>query len=159
MMTADAEPFAVNGGEPLSETSSKARKPTFGAGDFCLIAAVPLDDVIAHLHAEHIALGDRPGAPARCARAAALGLLPRPGRQPGGGGRVRRGVTAGPGGSTGVVVEHLPQPNRVALRELLQALARDLLGVVGDAPLDRLDLRGDLAERRDLGRIDLSVGG
>ena len=37
-------------------TPTKAARPTFGAGDFCLIAAVPLDEVIAHLNAEDIAL-------------------------------------------------------------------------------------------------------
>ena len=37
-------------------TPTKAARPTFGSGDFCLIAAVPLDDVIAHLRAENIAL-------------------------------------------------------------------------------------------------------
>jgi catechol 2,3-dioxygenase-like lactoylglutathione lyase family enzyme len=37
-------------------TPTKAARPTFGSGDFCLIAAVPLDDVIAHLRAEDIAL-------------------------------------------------------------------------------------------------------
>jgi catechol 2,3-dioxygenase-like lactoylglutathione lyase family enzyme len=53
-----------------TETPTKARKPTFGAGDFCLIAAVPLDDVIAHLHAEHIALETGP-----VSRRGALGPL------------------------------------------------------------------------------------
>ena len=37
-------------------TPTKAARPTFGSGDFCLIAAVPLDVVIAHLRAEEIAL-------------------------------------------------------------------------------------------------------
>ena len=37
-------------------TPTKARQPTFGAGDFCLIAAAPLDDVLAHLRAEGIAI-------------------------------------------------------------------------------------------------------
>ena len=37
-------------------TPTKAARPTFGSGDFCLIAAVPLDEVIAHLGAEDIAL-------------------------------------------------------------------------------------------------------
>ena len=37
-------------------TPTKAARPTFGSGDFCLIAAVPLDDVIVHLNAEDIAL-------------------------------------------------------------------------------------------------------
>jgi catechol 2,3-dioxygenase-like lactoylglutathione lyase family enzyme len=37
-------------------TPTKARQPTFGSGDLCLIAAVPLDDVVAHLAAEQIPL-------------------------------------------------------------------------------------------------------
>lgn len=37
-------------------TPTKAAQPTFGSGDFCLIAAVPLDEVIAHLRAADIAL-------------------------------------------------------------------------------------------------------
>ena len=37
-------------------TPTKAARPTLGSGDFCLIAAVPLDDVIAHLKAQDIAL-------------------------------------------------------------------------------------------------------
>ena len=32
-------------------TPTKARQPTFGSGDFCLIAAAPLDEVLAHLKA------------------------------------------------------------------------------------------------------------
>jgi catechol 2,3-dioxygenase-like lactoylglutathione lyase family enzyme len=39
-----------------TETPTKARRPTFGSGDFCLIAAAPLDDVIAHLRAEEVAI-------------------------------------------------------------------------------------------------------
>jgi catechol 2,3-dioxygenase-like lactoylglutathione lyase family enzyme len=37
-------------------TPTKAARPTFGSGDFCLIAAVPLDDVIAHLRGQRIEL-------------------------------------------------------------------------------------------------------
>ncbi len=37
-------------------TPTKAARPTFGSGDFCLIAAVPLDDFIAHLRSEAIAV-------------------------------------------------------------------------------------------------------
>ncbi|MGB7542043.1 MAG: VOC family protein, partial [Burkholderiales bacterium] len=37
-----------------TDTPTKAKTPTFGSGDFCLIAAVPLDQVLAHLHAENI---------------------------------------------------------------------------------------------------------
>jgi catechol 2,3-dioxygenase-like lactoylglutathione lyase family enzyme len=32
-----------------TQTPTKAARPTFGSGDFCLLASVPLDDVIAHL--------------------------------------------------------------------------------------------------------------
>jgi catechol 2,3-dioxygenase-like lactoylglutathione lyase family enzyme len=32
-------------------TPTKARRPTTGSGDFCVIAAVPLDDVLEHLRA------------------------------------------------------------------------------------------------------------
>ena len=39
-----------------TKTPTKARLPTFGSGDFCLIAAVPLDDVLAHLRAAGIAI-------------------------------------------------------------------------------------------------------
>lgn len=35
-------------------TPTKARQPTFGSQDFCLIAAGPLDAVVAHLDAERI---------------------------------------------------------------------------------------------------------
>jgi catechol 2,3-dioxygenase-like lactoylglutathione lyase family enzyme len=37
-------------------TPTKAQQPTFGSGDFCLIAAAPLDDVLAHLTALDIAV-------------------------------------------------------------------------------------------------------
>lgn len=39
----------INLQDRATETPTKARAPTFGAGDFCLIAAQPLDRVIAHL--------------------------------------------------------------------------------------------------------------
>ncbi len=39
-----------------TQTPTKARRPTFGSGDFCLLAAVPLDEVIAHLKSANIAL-------------------------------------------------------------------------------------------------------
>lgn len=51
-------------------TPTKARQPTFGSGDFCLIAAVPLDDVVAHLNAEHVPIEAGP-----VARRGALGAL------------------------------------------------------------------------------------
>ena len=53
-----------------TETPTKARVPTLGSGDFCLIAAVPLDEVIAHLRSEAIALEAGP-----VARRGALGPL------------------------------------------------------------------------------------
>jgi catechol 2,3-dioxygenase-like lactoylglutathione lyase family enzyme len=37
-------------------TPTKARQPTFGSGDFCLIAAAPLEDVLSHLNALDIAI-------------------------------------------------------------------------------------------------------
>jgi len=37
-----------------TETPTKARVPTIGSGDFCLISAVPLDEFIEHLKANHI---------------------------------------------------------------------------------------------------------
>lgn len=37
-----------------TETPTKARIPTIGSGDFCLIASVPLDDFIQHLEAQQI---------------------------------------------------------------------------------------------------------
>ena len=39
-----------------TQTPTKAQQPTFGAGDFCLLAAVPLDEVIAHLKAANVAI-------------------------------------------------------------------------------------------------------
>jgi len=46
----------INLQDRATETPTKARVPTLGSGDFCLIAAVPLDDVIAHLRAQDVAL-------------------------------------------------------------------------------------------------------
>ncbi|HET7132647.1 MAG TPA: VOC family protein [Gammaproteobacteria bacterium] len=39
-----------------TQTPTKAGRPTLGAGDFCLIAAVPLDAVLEHLRSEGIAI-------------------------------------------------------------------------------------------------------
>ena len=39
-----------------TQTPTKAQRPTFGSGDFCLLAAVPLDDVIAHLKTVNVAI-------------------------------------------------------------------------------------------------------
>lgn len=53
-----------------TDTPTKAGTPTQGAGDFCLIAAVPLDEVLAHLRAENIPIVAGP-----VARRGALGAL------------------------------------------------------------------------------------
>jgi len=37
-----------------TDTPTKARVPTIGSGDFCLISAVPLDEFIEHLKANQI---------------------------------------------------------------------------------------------------------
>ena len=60
----------INLQDRSTDTPTKARAPTFGSGDFCLIAAVPLDDVIAHLRAERIAIEAGP-----VPRRGALGAL------------------------------------------------------------------------------------
>ena len=39
----------INLQDKNTETPTKAKVPTIGSGDFCLIAAIPLDDFIAHL--------------------------------------------------------------------------------------------------------------
>ena len=46
----------INLQDRSTDTSTKAKAPTFGSGDFCLIAAVPLEQVLAHLRAENIAI-------------------------------------------------------------------------------------------------------
>lgn len=46
----------INLQDRTTVTPTKAQRPTFGAGDFCLIAAVPLDQVLAHLRALEIPL-------------------------------------------------------------------------------------------------------
>ena len=46
----------INLQDGATETPTKARSPTPGAGDFCLIAAVPIEEIIAHLRAEGISL-------------------------------------------------------------------------------------------------------
>jgi catechol 2,3-dioxygenase-like lactoylglutathione lyase family enzyme len=60
----------INLQDAATETPTKARTPTPGAGDFCLLAAVPLDDVIAHLRTEGIAIEAGP-----VARRGALGPI------------------------------------------------------------------------------------
>ncbi len=44
----------INLQDRSTETPTKARVPTFGSGDFCLIAAAPLERIIAHLEKEQI---------------------------------------------------------------------------------------------------------
>ena len=46
----------INLQDRATDTVNKAQSPTFGSGDFCLIAALPLEKVLAHLRAETIAL-------------------------------------------------------------------------------------------------------
>lgn len=60
----------INLQDRATATPTKAAAPTFGAGDFCLIVAAPLDDVVAHLRAEKIAIETGP-----VARRGALGVL------------------------------------------------------------------------------------
>ncbi len=60
----------INLQDRTTETPTKARHPTFGAADFCLLAAGPLDEVIAHLAAANIALEAGP-----VGRRGALGAL------------------------------------------------------------------------------------
>ena len=60
----------INLQDHATETPTKARVPTFGAGDFCLIAAVPLEEVIAHLKKEGVVIEAGP-----VARRGALGAI------------------------------------------------------------------------------------
>ncbi len=60
----------INLQDAATETPTKARVPTLGAGDFCLVADVPLDDVIAHLKTEGIAIDTGP-----VSRRGALGAM------------------------------------------------------------------------------------
>ena len=46
----------INLQDRATDTANKARVPTLGSGDFCLVAAVPLKQVLDHLHAEKIAI-------------------------------------------------------------------------------------------------------
>ena len=39
----------INLQDRATETPTKARQPTFGSGDFCVIASIPLDEVLTHL--------------------------------------------------------------------------------------------------------------
>ena len=60
----------INLQDRATDTPTKALTPTFGSGDFCLIAAVPLDEVLAHLQARGIPIVDGP-----VARRGALGPM------------------------------------------------------------------------------------
>ena len=62
--------YKINLQDRATETPTKAKVPTIGAGDFCLIAAIPLDDVITHLTANNIAIEVGP-----VARRGALGPI------------------------------------------------------------------------------------
>jgi len=44
----------INLQDRSTDTPTKASTPTLGSGDFCLIAAAPIDEVLAHLQAEGI---------------------------------------------------------------------------------------------------------
>ena len=44
----------INLQDRATETPTKARVPTIGSGDFCLIASVPLDEFIEHLQKNDI---------------------------------------------------------------------------------------------------------
>lgn len=60
----------INLQDRATDTPTKARAPTFGSGDFCLIAAVPLGEVIAQLHAQGVPIEAGP-----VARRGALGAM------------------------------------------------------------------------------------
>jgi len=50
----------INLHEAGREFDPKARRPTAGSGDFCLITETPLDAVVAHLAAQKIPIEDGP---------------------------------------------------------------------------------------------------
>lgn len=50
----------INLQDRATQTPTKAAVPTFGSGDFCLIAAVPVDEVLAHLRSQGIPIVDGP---------------------------------------------------------------------------------------------------
>ena len=60
----------INLQDRSTETPTKAKTPTLGAGDFCLLAAAPLDEVIAQLRAENVTIDTGP-----VARRGALGPI------------------------------------------------------------------------------------
>jgi catechol 2,3-dioxygenase-like lactoylglutathione lyase family enzyme len=63
-------PQKINLQDRNTVTPTKALRPTFGSGDFCLIAAVPLDEVVAHLRAIDVGIEAGP-----VARTGAVGKL------------------------------------------------------------------------------------
>ena len=60
----------INLQDRATATPTKAKTPTIGSADFCVIAAVPIDDVLAHLRAENVPIVAGP-----VARRGALGPL------------------------------------------------------------------------------------
>jgi len=96
----------INLQDRTTDTPTKAQHPTFGSGDFCLIAAVPLDEVLNTPARGKNRDRSRTGGTARRSRRAAIYLLPRPGRKSHRGGRVRRG------GLTILNSRHCPEPEK-----------------------------------------------
>jgi catechol 2,3-dioxygenase-like lactoylglutathione lyase family enzyme len=60
----------INLQDRATATPTKAKTPTIGSADFCVIAAIPLDHVLAHLRAENVPVVAGP-----VARRGALGPL------------------------------------------------------------------------------------
>jgi len=60
----------INLQDRSTDTPTKALAPAIGSGDFCLIAAAPLDDVLAHLRAQDVPIVAGP-----VARRGALGPM------------------------------------------------------------------------------------
>ncbi len=60
----------INLQDRSTDTPTKAAAPAIGSGDFCLIAAAPLDDVLAHLRSQNVPIVAGP-----VARRGALGPM------------------------------------------------------------------------------------
>jgi catechol 2,3-dioxygenase-like lactoylglutathione lyase family enzyme len=60
----------INLQDRSTETPTKAKQPTLGAGDFCVITAIPLDEMLAHLRVIGVSIEAGP-----VARRGALGEL------------------------------------------------------------------------------------
>jgi catechol 2,3-dioxygenase-like lactoylglutathione lyase family enzyme len=60
----------INLQDRSTETPTKAKQPTFGAADFCVITAIPLDEMLTHLRVLRIEIEAGP-----IARRGALGPL------------------------------------------------------------------------------------